>query len=63
MSHTAARKRETPTFLTVGECARALRVSEETIRRRFDEGDLRGVRLGSVRRILASELDRLRTDA
>ena len=46
-------------LLTVREVATALRVSEETVRRRFDDGELRGVRLGSVRRILASELDRL----
>src|SRR4051812_23859858 len=50
-------------LLTVRETAQALRVSEEPIRRRFDDGDVRGVRLGSVRRILASELERLASPA
>jgi excisionase family DNA binding protein len=34
-------------------------VSDETVRRRCDDGSLRAVRLGSVRRVFASELDRL----
>ncbi len=55
--------RESPTFLTVNEFAQALRVSDETVRRRFDDGDLLGVRLGSVRRIFASELERLERSA
>lgn len=46
-------------LLTVREVAGRLRVSEETVRRRFDDGSLKGVKIGSVRRILASELDRL----
>lgn len=49
------------TLLTVAECANALRVSPETIRRHFDDGTLAGVRLGSVRRVFASELERLAT--
>jgi excisionase family DNA binding protein len=50
-------------LLTVAETAHRLRVSEETVRRRFDDGSLRGVRLGSVRRILANEIDRLLDDS
>jgi len=46
-------------LLTVREVATRLRVSEETVRRHFDEGTLAGVKLGSVRRVFASELDRL----
>lgn len=57
MTHPAIRNHGA--FMTVREVADHLRVSEETIRRRFDDGELRGVRLGSVRRILASELVRL----
>lgn len=46
-------------LLTVREVATRLRVSEETVRRHFDDGTLAGVKLGSVRRVFASELERL----
>jgi excisionase family DNA binding protein len=46
-------------LLTVAEVARRLRISEASVRRHFDSGDLAGVKLGSVRRVFASELDRL----
>ena len=59
MAHTNAKSREPHALLTVRECASRLRVSEETIRRRVDDGSLASVRLGSVRRVFASELDRL----
>jgi len=60
MSHTTLRTQQTHSrFLTVREFARAVDVSEETIRRRCDDGTIRAIRLGSVRRIFASELDRL----
>jgi excisionase family DNA binding protein len=59
MSRTTLRNRDPHAPATVREAATRLRVSEETIRRRFDDGSLRGFRLGSVRRIFASELERL----
>jgi excisionase family DNA binding protein len=59
MAHTTARSRESHALLTVRECAQRLRVSQETIRRRVDDGSLAAVKLGSVRRVFASELDRL----
>lgn len=59
MSHTALESQNAHALLTVAEAARRLRVSEETIRRRVDDGTLAAVRLGSVRRVFASELDRL----
>jgi len=62
MTHANLRDRR-PDLLTVRQVARAFKVSEETIRRRCDDGTLHAVRLGSVRRIPASELDRLLGDA
>ena len=60
MTHTAVSTHDEPhALLTVREAAGRLRVSEETIRRRVDDGTLAAVRLGSVRRVFASELDRL----
>jgi excisionase family DNA binding protein len=46
-------------FVTVKTAALRLAVSEATIRRRVDDGTLLGYRLGSIRRVAASELDRL----
>lgn len=48
--------------VTVRQAARTLGVSEATIRRRVDDGQLAGFRLGTVRRVLRSELDRLTVD-
>jgi excisionase family DNA binding protein len=59
MPRTAVRTPDPHRPATVREAAARLRVSEETVRRRFDDGSLRGFRLGSVRRIFASELERL----
>jgi excisionase family DNA binding protein len=46
-------------FVSVATAARTLAVSQATIRRRVDDGTLAGFRLGDVRRVLRSELDRL----
>lgn len=55
MSATATKS----SVVTVATAARRLGVSEATIRRRVDDGSLAGFRLGAVRRVLRSELDRL----
>jgi excisionase family DNA binding protein len=59
MSHTHVKERKPRAFVTVREAAETLDVSPETIRRRLDDGSLLGHRLGSVRRVAASELERL----
>jgi excisionase family DNA binding protein len=46
-------------LLTVREAAAVLNVSTETIRRRLKDGELRGVQLGRVLRVPASEVDRV----
>jgi len=46
-------------LLTVRQAARAFAVSDETIRRWADDGTIRGVKIGGVRRVFASEIDRL----
>jgi excisionase family DNA binding protein len=59
MSHTSVRDRKTRAFVTVREAAETLDVSPETIRRRMDDGLLKGYRLAGVRRIFASEISRV----
>ena len=46
-----------PVYLTVPEVAAILRVSNMTIYRRLDDGDLRGYRFGRSVRIKARDLD------
>jgi excisionase family DNA binding protein len=48
-----------PTLLTVREFAEAVRISEQTIRRRVNDGTLQAVKLGALMRIPTSELERL----
>jgi excisionase family DNA binding protein len=48
-----------PATVTVAQAARRLGVSEATVRRRIDDGELAGFRLGSIRRVLATEIERL----
>jgi excisionase family DNA binding protein len=55
MSATATKR----DFVSVKTAALRLAVSEATIRRRVDDGTLLGYKLGSVRRVAASELERL----
>lgn len=50
-------------FVSVATAARKLAVSEATVQRRVDDGTLAGFRLGSVRRVLRSEIDRLAAGA
>lgn len=45
--------------MSVAFAARALGVSEATIRRRLDDGRLRGYKLGPTRRVLRSDLERV----
>jgi excisionase family DNA binding protein len=52
----------TKSTMTVRQAACELGVSEATIRRRVDDGSLRGFRLGSIRRVLASEVERILHD-
>jgi excisionase family DNA binding protein len=59
MSHTRLKERKQRAFLTVTEAAQTLDVSPETIRRRMDDGLLKGYRLAGVRRVFASEVNRL----
>lgn len=59
MSQLLHRGPDLPALLTVAECAKALRCSDETIRRRIHDGSLQGVRLGAVLRIPAAELERV----
>jgi excisionase family DNA binding protein len=54
---------DAPALLTVAEVAAALRVSDETIRRRIGDGTIAGLRLGSVLRVPARELERVLEDA
>jgi excisionase family DNA binding protein len=46
-------------FVSVKTAADRLGVSQATIRRRVDDGTLAGYRLGAIRRVAASELERL----
>jgi excisionase family DNA binding protein len=46
-------------FLTVAECAQALQCSPATIKRLLKKGELRGIKIGRLVRIPASELERL----
>jgi excisionase family DNA binding protein len=63
MSHTRTKDRKQQAFVTVAQAAETLCVSPETIRRRMDDGLLKGYRLAGVRRIFASELDRFIHDS
>lgn len=60
MPHTRVNDRKLQrAFLTVAEAAATLDVSPETIRRRMDDGLLRGYKLHGVRRVFASEVNRI----
>lgn len=50
---------DAPQLLTVHEVARALRCSDETIRRRVADGTLKSIRLAGITRIPESELARV----
>ncbi len=56
MAATAA-EREAPDLLTVVEVARRLRVSPDTVRRLALNGELPGVRVGSLYRFHRSDVD------
>lgn len=58
----AAERQEHP-LLTVAEAARMLRVSEMTVRRACDAGDLPTIRFGRARRISREFVQRLLDEA
>jgi excisionase family DNA binding protein len=52
-------REQTPSLLTTGEVATALRITSQTVRNRVADGTLRSVRIGDVIRIPAAEVTRL----
>ncbi|GAJ13290.1 unnamed protein product [marine sediment metagenome] len=46
-------------LLTIKDVAEILKVSQGTIRRMLDRGELKGIRIGRLWRIAQSEIDRL----
>jgi excisionase family DNA binding protein len=56
---TAATTDKSSSVVNVAAAAKALGVSQATVRRRIDDGSLAGFRLGCVRRVLRSELARI----
>jgi excisionase family DNA binding protein len=59
MSATVSRASKRSAVVSVRTAAAVLGISEASVRRRVDDGSLAGFRLGSTRRVLRSELDRL----
>lgn len=59
----AERRGREHALLTVAETARMLRVSEMTVRRACDAGDLPAIRLGRARRIPREYIQRLLDEA
>lgn len=62
-THGARRRAEEHPLLTVAETARMLRVSEMTVRRACDAGDLPFIRFGRARRISRGFVQRLLDEA
>jgi excisionase family DNA binding protein len=62
MSATASRTSKKSAVVSVRTAAAVLGISEASVRRRVDDGQLAGFRLGSTRRVLRSELERLTHD-
>jgi excisionase family DNA binding protein len=64
MSANAVRPDRSPhELLSIREAARRLHVSEATVRRRCDDDTLGSIRLGTLRRVFASDVDQLFRDA
>lgn len=62
-AHAAERRTAEHPLLTVAEAARMLRISEMTVRRACDAGDLPFIRFGRARRISRGFVQRLLDEA